>query len=207
MIISWHKAGGESEVREQVDFDSTFCPALFDVLGVKKGIKSQSAEILRTVFLTISGVENVVRLQDFGRVCGLLGPINSSFLKRLKAVSKHSWFFGGCSTTQAEKILLASGNKTFLVRFSSTGHNFTLSYVSGNKIWHSRIKKAEGVDSYELEGSNMVFESLEALVNFAVKTKSDVLACAATGSPFVLSWQKKKNGVGGYREFQAEQKK
>lgn len=73
----------------------------------------------------------MVRLQDFGRVCGLLGPINNSFLQRVKNVSKNAWFFGGCSTAQSEKILLASGNKTFLVRFSSTGCNYALSYVNG----------------------------------------------------------------------------
>lgn len=39
---------------EQLDFD-VFCNSLFQVLKVKKDSKSQSAEILRTVFLTICG--------------------------------------------------------------------------------------------------------------------------------------------------------
>jgi hypothetical protein len=74
-------------VKEQVDFD-VFCAALFDVLGLKKGLKSRSAEMLKAVFLSISGADDVVRLQDFGRVCGLLGPVNAGFLKKLKSVSK-----------------------------------------------------------------------------------------------------------------------
>ncbi len=74
-------------MKEQVDFD-VFCVALFDVLGLKKGLKSQSAEMLKAVFLSSSGSDDVVRLQDFGRVCGLLGPVNGGFLKKVKAVSK-----------------------------------------------------------------------------------------------------------------------
>lgn len=41
-------------MKEQLDFD-VFCNSLFQVLKVKKDSKSQSAEILRTVFLTICG--------------------------------------------------------------------------------------------------------------------------------------------------------
>jgi hypothetical protein len=78
--------------------------------------------------------------------------------------------------------------------------------VNNNKIWHSRIKKAEGVDSFELEGSNMVFDSLDGLVSFCLKTKSDLLA-PAIGSPFTVLWQRKKNSVGGYKDFHTQTQK
>ena len=207
--LVWAKASSSvgSDVKESVAF-ADFCMSLFEVTATKrKDLSSRSAILLRAVLNSMGGDDNVVRLTDFGRLCGLLGPIDKTFLKRLKALTKQPWFFGGVSATEVEKLLLAQGNKTFAVRFSSsTGTaNFTLSYVAGNKIWHSRIMHEEGRNTFELDGTNQVFDSLEALVNFG-KARNDLLATPAAGGPFVALWQRKKNSVGGYKEFTSQQK-
>ncbi len=198
--LVWHKLSGGQEVKDAVPF-AAFCASLFEVAECKKDVDSRTAILIKAVLHTMGGGDDsVVTLVDFGRMCGLLGPINRSFPKRVKSLTKMPWFFAGTSTADAEKLLLPQGSKTFLVRFSSSGCNFTLSYVNGGKVWHTRIKHEH--DKFELEGPNQVFDSLEAVVASATKYKNDILAVAPfAGSPFALLWQRQRNQVGGYKDF------
>ncbi len=199
--LVWHKASGaKGEVKDAVPF-AIFCASLFEVIECKKSVESRTAVMIRAVLHTLGGGdESVVTLVDFGRLCCLLGPVNESFARRVKSLTKLPWFFGGMSTAEAEKLLLPQGNKTFLVRFSSTGANFSLSYVHGGKIWHTRIKHDGG--KFELEGTNQTFDALEAVVAFAMRSKNDLIAVPpVSGNPFSLLWQRKRNQVGGYKDF------
>ena len=205
--LVWSRCSGVT-VKESLDFDDVF-ETMVDVLKLKKKRKSecQGAKILKVV---CSALEGEVDILKFGRCVAFLGPFDGSFLKRTKALTKHSWFFGEFSTPAAEKCLLAEGNGSFLVRLeakvselllicffqrfsTSSCPNYTLSYVKDKKIWHTRIKHAR--ETFEIE--NRVFRSIEEVVKFAIQSK--IVVSPASGSPFINLWAKKSNSVGGYK--------
>ena len=49
------------------------------------------------------------------------------------------FFWGDTSGPKAQKALGNKPEGTFLIRFSSKDSNYTLSFVGGKKIWHTRI--------------------------------------------------------------------
>jgi hypothetical protein len=186
-------------VKESVPFE-VFFESYCKVLGVKKKQDSMSAILLKEIFSSMSGEngENVT-LVDFGRVCGLLGPVDDAFLKRLKKLTKQKFFFAGLSTKASEKLLMDENEGVFLVRFSSSAANFSLSYVKGGKIWHTRIKHESAGNTYELDGTQQLFNSLSELIAVAIKSKFENISTPCSGSVFETLWKKKKNAVGGYK--------
>jgi hypothetical protein len=94
------------------------------------------------------------------------------------------WFWGDCSGSLAQSKLSVSNvpNGAFLIRFSRMDANFTLSYVHGGRVWHTRIVHAYGSASYILEGGRTEYNSLGAFVA-ALKEKA-VVKEPCPGWPF-----------------------
>jgi len=55
-------------------------------------------------------------------------------------------------------------NGAFLIRFSRMDANFTLSYVHGGRVWHTRIVHSYGSPNFMLEGGKTEYPSLGAFV-------------------------------------------
>lgn len=197
----WASVSDEKGVRESVSFE-TFFMSLVNVLSLKKAVGSQSALLLKELLGTMASDScgDEVFLEDFGRLCALMGPVTKDILKRVKRMTKLTWFWGGTATKQAEKVLLARGDGHFLVRFSSQGANFALSYVRDGKIWHTRIKHTAGGERFELDGTMQAFGSLEALMGSLIRNRYQKILTACPGNPFEALWQRRKNSVGGYTE-------
>lgn len=111
--------------------------------------------------------EKTVTLEHFGRILGFLGPLNAkSWVPRVCQLMFQDFFWGETSGSKAQKSLGTKKEGTFLVRFSSKGTNFTLSFVGGKKIWHTRIIHSYGSNKYALDGApNKIYKSLPALIN------------------------------------------
>ena len=194
----WGAVSDEKGVKESVSFEILF-QALCSTLGLrKKSIDSQSAVLLKALLGSMSGNDAEVTLVDYGRLVGLLGPMDKEFLKRMKRLMRNLWFFGGTSTSAAEKALLATQDGSFLIRFSSQPSNFTLSYVKGGKIWHTRIIHKASVERFELDGSGQILGTLELLVAAAVRSKYENISKPCSNNPFEMLFKRKKNSIGGY---------
>jgi hypothetical protein len=119
-----------------------------------------------------------VTVDSFGRILGFLGPLRKTRRKWIAWVTTllaQPWFWGECSGTLAQSKLMVPNvpNGAFLIRFSRMDANFTLSYVHGGRVWHTRIVHAYGSAAYMLEGGKTEYSSLGAFVD-ALKQKGVV---------------------------------
>jgi hypothetical protein len=119
-----------------------------------------------------------VTVDSFGRILGFLGPLRKTRRKWIAWVTTllaQPWFWGECSGTLAQSKLMVPNvpNGAFLIRFSRMDANFTLSYVHGGRVWHTRIVHAYGSAAFMLEGGKTEYSSLGAFVD-ALKQKGVV---------------------------------
>lgn len=120
-----------------------------------------------------------VDIQSFGRILGFLGPLRKTSKKWIEGITSlmsKPWFWGDCSGDLAQAKLKVGNvpNGAFLIRFSRMDANFTLSYVHGGRVWHTRIVHGYGSASYMLEGGKTEYNSLEVFVD-ALKEKKVVV--------------------------------
>ena len=73
-------------------------------------------------------------------------------------------------------------NGAFLIRYSRMDANFTLSYVHGGRVWHTRIVHAYGTAAFMLEGGKTEYDSLGKFVD-ALMAKG-VVTQACQGWPY-----------------------
>jgi len=98
--------------------------------------------------------EKFISVERFGALLKWFGPIKSDsgdILERIQCTMKCDWFFGGCSSDEAETLLkLYKDPGTFLVRLNMKGSNpiekspFTISRIDERgKILHTRIQRKD----------------------------------------------------------------
>jgi len=93
--------------------------------------------------LLVTNENETVQVEEFAKVLGWFGPMSDVYgmLDRLTRLLSHRWFHGDVTAQQAEQLLMGRPPSTFLVRFSSTGGNFSISVLRGNsRIEHYRIR-------------------------------------------------------------------
>merc|ERR1711991_1041793 len=128
-----------------------------------------------------------VSVGSFGRILGFLGPLRKTKRKWINWITSllaQPWFWGECSGNLSQSKLMVPivPNGAFLVRFSRMDANFTLSYVHGGRVWHTRIVHAYGSPSFMLEGGKTEYNSLGAFVD-ALKAKG-VVSEPCAGWPY-----------------------
>lgn len=106
------------------------------------------------------------------------------------------WFWGECpgSLAQSKLSVSTTPNGAFLVRFSRQDANFTLSYVHGGRVWHTRVIHSYGSNNYILEGGKTEYNSLAGFVE-ALKDRQ-VVRDPCSGWPFEAFFGNTK-GQGG----------
>ena len=101
-------------------------------------IQKDQIEYKTLRYLFANANKDQVKLEDFGRTLGLLGKFEKVvWLSKVVKLFKQQWFWGFLGTNEANTLLHQKPAGTFLIRFSSSGANYTVSVIK-DKIYHLR---------------------------------------------------------------------
>ena len=107
--------------------------------------KPHPQRVLKHIFCEQLQGEEVVTLPHFGETVGFFVPLTppgtdeeASWIFQVMNIVKEPWFWGA-DTEKAKEVLRSKPDGTFLVRFSSSPSDYTLSYVHNKKVNHTRI--------------------------------------------------------------------
>jgi SH2 domain len=101
--------------------------------------------------------DGVVRAERLGSIATCFGPFDDKFLRRVVHTMNQEYFFGVASASKANRLLCNMGRGTFLVRFSSSGLSFTISYVAcgpdgTDEVRHVSIRRSS--EGHSIDGHN-----------------------------------------------------
>lgn len=82
-----------------------------------------------------------VTLPHFGNMLGFFNPLvaGGAWVTEVCAILSRPWFWGDTDGTNAHRALSTAAPGTYLIRFSSTPSNYTISFRQGGQVWHTRI--------------------------------------------------------------------
>eukprot|EP01091_Cochliopodium_minus_P017190 TRINITY_DN6667_c0_g1_i2.p1 TRINITY_DN6667_c0_g1~~TRINITY_DN6667_c0_g1_i2.p1 ORF type:complete len:387 (+),score=101.13 TRINITY_DN6667_c0_g1_i2:342-1502(+) len=153
------KGNDKKELKMNIPF-SEFILAFVKIFHISVlDQKSIEVQVLKELFCK----NNTVSLENFGKVIGFFFPLTpvsemkiseATWIKKVVNIVKQSWFFGDLDKDDAFKIAKKTNRiGDFLLRFSSGGSNWVLTYVGQkNSIYHTRILHPHASDSFTMEG-------------------------------------------------------
>ena len=107
---------------------------------------------LDALFSTTEEGKKVVTLKKFGRILGFFPKfVPSQWLQYATSLCSETWFWGDTSSQEAERCL-QKGIGEYLVRYSSSENNYTLSYAVEDRIYHTRIIHPYGSVDFTVDG-------------------------------------------------------
>ena len=146
------------------------------------------------VFNEICSTKGSVTLENFGRTVGFFFPLvpllqlkntDVGWLRKVSFTVRQPWFFGDIDSDEAFKRLRIKNKEgDFLLRFSKSGSNWTLSYIGQkNSVYHTRILHPPSSFTFTVEGKNAsTFDSLQELVSYLKAT--ELISNVCEGHPF-----------------------
>ncbi len=178
-----HFIDAEEGLIKKVPWEDFREPFHMDFWGENIPSDLETAQCIKALF----DEKGFVTVDSFGRILGFLGPLRKTkrkWINWITSLMAQPWFWGDCSGNLAQSKLMVPNvpNGAFLIRFSRMDANFTLSYVHGGRVWHTRIVHAYGSASFMLEGGKTEYSSLGAFVE-ALKAKG-VVTSPVPGWPY-----------------------
>eukprot|EP01091_Cochliopodium_minus_P003646 TRINITY_DN13624_c0_g1_i1.p1 TRINITY_DN13624_c0_g1~~TRINITY_DN13624_c0_g1_i1.p1 ORF type:complete len:522 (-),score=142.88 TRINITY_DN13624_c0_g1_i1:19-1584(-) len=144
--------------------------------------------------------EEVIELKHFGEILGFFPPLTnpgtdqeSNWVFLVSQIVKEDWFWGDVDKNKAHDALCNQNEGTFLIRFSSSPSDFTLTYVHSKKVIHSRIAHTYHGNKYQ------GFDSLASFVEAFKKSGKIISVC--TGSPYAFLFEDDLKEGGGYHNL------
>jgi len=172
---------GSFENKTEVPFEE-FKTAFQKTSKLKIEENSANAKCLEALFATTAEGKQVVELKTFGHILGFFPKfVPSKWLEYVASICEKPWFWGNTSQVEAEQGL-QKGKGDYLVRFSSSLNNYTLSYAVEGRIYHTRILHPYGSLEFTVDGQTIKYKSLEDLLNSNMKMLG--LNTPAAGGPF-----------------------
>jgi len=190
------KEGLQTSVKWE-NFIERFAKDYFD-----KPLKSTCAEY-KCLKVLFSPNEKDVELEHFGEILGFFSPLKkNSWISSVCQLMYQDFFWGDTNSNKAQSALGKEPEGTYLIRFSSKGSNYTLSFVGGKKIWHTRIIHPYGEDKFALDGApNKIYPSLLDLIK-ATK-ESGTINKVCPGHPYKALFGESLD-AGGYATLQTD---
>lgn len=156
---------------------------------------------LRELFAVTKNKEEVVPLDHYGRVLGFLPSLKKGFFAALVDLCRQPWFWGATDPKQAYKQLVPAKSRSYMVRFSSTPPNFTISFKekTGN-VLHRRVMRKYGESAVQFENGDMcdrAVEPFKSLPHMVEEMQIIMKWKALQGGPFWWIFNEKNAGGGG----------
>merc|ERR1719420_2535386 len=107
------------------------------------------------------------------------------------------WFWGPEGGAEAKAALASEKEGTYLLRFSSSGSNYTLSFIADKMVWHTRVNQRYQSQRFVVDGFDEEYASLEDMIDAMKRGRR--LATVCLGSPFAPFFNRAGPGDGGYR--------
>ena len=166
----------------------------------EKPLEPNSTEF-KCLKVLFSPDEKEVELEHFGEIIGFFTKLSkNSWITCVVQVMFQDFFWGFKSSSEAQSALGKQPEGTYLIRFSSKGSNYTLSFVGGKKIWHTRIIHPYAESKFALDGApNKIYPSLADLIQ-ATKD-SGTIDRVCPGAPYKHLFGESMEG-GGYATLQ-----
>ena len=171
---------GKDGLQTEVKWDK-FINAFGQYNGEQYDSQSIEYKLMKSLF---SPEEKNVSLESFGNIIGFFTPLKpKTWVSNACQLMFQDFFWGDTSGPKAQKALGNKPEGTFLIRFSSKDSNYTLSFVGGKKIWHTRIIHPYAQNKFALDGApNKIYSTLQDLIK-ATK-ESGTIDEVCEGNPF-----------------------
>ena len=141
---------------------------------------------------------NYVYIEQYGKLLDYFGPIMENgtkvnFLKKIKSLIGHDWFYGHINTETAIARLRDQYIGYYLVRFSTSERGyFTISQVTAHpndatkkKIQHTRVRHRPLSSEYFYQ--NRTYPSLESLIEAERDISNLLTPCPGSDFSHILS--------------------
>lgn len=148
-----------------------------------------------------------VTLPHFGNMLGFFNPLVSggSWVGETCAVMSKPWFWGDTDGNNAHRALSTAPPGTYLIRFSSTPSNYTISFRQGGQVWHTRINHSYQGKSFVLDttaSEGKAYKTLAEIITSMTSMK-DGLQKAAEGGPYSRIFNDDSAELGGYAKVES----
>ena len=129
------------------------------------------------LFYSLFVKDKGVNLECFGRILGLFETFDRNWCHKVVEMCRWDFFWGDCSYGESVLKLQEEQVGAALVRFSSSGSNWTISYKSSTGVFHTRILHEYGSILYSLDSNNFQqkFTSLSELLFESILKKQIVI--------------------------------
>jgi len=122
---------------------SKFLRAFLSQLNIpyKESIETTTEVKCLMAMMGCSKNQMIVNQASFKRVFSCIGPFieSSEILDQVKNLMETAWFMGSLSATEAEKMILPLGDRSYLVRFSPNSGEFSITFKEKDKLLHTRV--------------------------------------------------------------------
>lgn len=143
----------------------------------------------------------VVPLEHFGRVLGFLPALKKGFFAATVDLCRQPWFWGETDPKQAYKQLVPGKPRSFMVRFSSTPPNYTVSFKEkGGNILHRRVMRRYNEAEVRFENGDMcerAVEPFKSLPHLVEEMQNIMKWKPLTGGPFWWIFNEKSGASTG----------
>ncbi len=160
-----------------------------------------AVKCMRELFAVTKNKEEVVPLDHFGRVLGFLPALKKGFFAAMIDLCRQPWFWGHTDPKQAYKQLVPAKSRSFMVRFSSTPPNYTISFKekAGN-VLHRRVMRKYNEGAVRFENGDMcerAVEPFKSLPHLVEEMQTIMKWKPLQGGPFWWIFNEKANNSGG----------
>lgn len=148
-----------------------------------------------------------VTLPNFGNMLGFFNPLsnNGVWITNVCSLMSKAWFWGETDGSGAHKALSTAAPGTYLIRFSGTPSNYTISFRQGGQVWHTRINHAYQGDTFVLDttaAQGKTYKSLYEIIS-AMTSMKDGLQIACEGGPYSSIFADDRAELGGYAKVES----
>ena len=203
-----HKTEG---LREEVGWKE-FCHAFAVYFGSDEiNIKDEQDvyyKCLNELFVTRNKRgKRVVSLSHFGNMLGFFDPLEEKgkWVSKVCKLMENQWFWGATEGGNAHKALSTASDGAYLIRFSSTPSNYTISFRQGGQVWHTRIKHRYQGDTFILDTTAAKGKKFTCLhdVILSMTSMKDGLQMACANGPYSSIFDVNAAELGGYAKVES----
>jgi hypothetical protein len=175
--------------------------------------KDICCKCLKELFCETRQKEEIVPIEKFGRTLGFLPYLKKGFFTSMIELCRQPWFWGAVDPKSAYKALVPAKSRSFMVRFSSTPPNYTISFKEkGGNVLHRRVlRQVDGSVKFEngdmCERASRSFKSIPHLVE---EMRVIMKWVPLPGGPFWWIFNENDNsrmtqgGYGGYSGYSSK---
>jgi len=131
---------GEAEHVSWSKFLRAFCTHLNIIYDASSTEPTLEEIYLMAMMGCEKSSQNTVYRKNFTQLFACIGPFidGSEILDQVKALMETNWFMGNLDASKAEKMLANMPDKSFLVRFSPTSGDFSITFKEA-RVLHTRV--------------------------------------------------------------------